>query len=311
MVLMGGIGAAIDRADSTEEEIRAHVKETLERCCPGGHFIPSITYGMSGCVFPHVDPIINDEIAAYNRILHMPGVKAAPQPRRIKAVQTSPTAGRENNALSAPVLEQLSAALRKGRKKQVLALTEEALEAGLPAQIILTDGLVHGMTALGEDFSANRAFVPEMLLAAKCMNAATEILKPHLTVGASAAGRVCLGTVKGDMHDIGKNLVKIMMEGCGFEVIDLGVDVAPEVFIRTAMEEKCDLIALSSLLTTCMGAMRDVVALAEAEGIRDRVRILIGGAPISQTYCEEIGADAYTPDAAQAAQAAVALMLAR
>jgi methanogenic corrinoid protein MtbC1 len=141
------------------------------------------------------------------------------------------------------------------------------------------------------------------------MNAATEQLKPLLAgEGSKAVGRVCLGTVKGDMHDIGKNLVKIMMEGCGLEVIDLGVDVSPETFIATAKERNCDVIACSSLLTTCMMEMKRVVALAESEGIRDQVKILIGGAPITQAFCDEIGADAYTSDAAQAARTAVALL---
>ena len=165
------------------------------------------------------------------------------------------------------------------------------------------------MTKLGDDFTAGRAFVPEMLMAARCMNAATEQLKPLLVGGANApAGRVCLGTVQGDMHDIGKNLVKIMMEGSGLEVIDLGVDVSPETFIATAKEQNCGVIACSSLLTTCMMEMKKVVALAESEGIRDQVKILVGGAPITQAFCDEIGADAYTPDAAQAARVAVAML---
>ena len=165
------------------------------------------------------------------------------------------------------------------------------------------------MTKLGDDFSAGRAFVPEMLMAARCMNAATELLKPLLVGQAKApAGRVCLGTVRGDLHDIGKNLVKIMMEGSGLDVIDLGVDVSPEAFVSTATEQNCQSIACSSLLTTCMNEMRGVVSLAESEGIRDKVKILVGGAPITQSFCEEIGADAYTDDAAQAARKALELL---
>jgi methylmalonyl-CoA mutase cobalamin-binding domain/chain len=162
------------------------------------------------------------------------------------------------------------------------------------------------MTQLGDDFTAGRVFVPEMLLAARCMTAATEELKAKLVGEASASvGRVCLGTVKGDMHDIGKNLVKIMMEGSGLEVIDLGVDVSAETFVRTAVEEHCDIIACSALLTTTMNEMRRVVELAKETGIRDQVKIMVGGAPISQDYCDEIGADLYTVDAASAAKAAV------
>ncbi|MBQ8800974.1 MAG: corrinoid protein [Clostridium sp.] len=231
-------------------------------------------------------------------------------PRRSKAVvKAAEAAAPELPEGSVQVLEELSAALCKGKKKKVLTLCQQALEAGVPAQTILSSGLVGGMTKLGEDFTAGRAFVPEMLMAARCMDAATQQLKPLLTgEGQKAAGRVCLGTVRGDMHDIGKNLVKIMMEGCGLEVIDLGVDVAPEQFVQTAKEHKCDIIACSSLLTTCMMEMKQVVALAEAEGIRDQVKILVGGAPITQEFCDEIGADAYTDDAAQCARTAAALL---
>ena len=309
MVLMGGIGAAIDRPDSTETEIREYVRGVLETCCPGGHFIPSITYGMMGTVFPHVDPFINEEIEAYNKQMHLPSNKPVAIPRRRKAAVSEHQAAAEDERGGAQVLEAVAAALCRGQKKKVLALTREALDSGVPAQSILSDGLVQGMTRLGEDFSSGRAFVPEMLMAARCMNAATEQLKPLLTgETGGAAGKVCLGTVRGDMHDIGKNLVKIMMEGCGLEVIDLGVDVAPETFVRTAMEEKCDIIACSSLLTTCMMEMKQVVALAKVQGMRDQVKILVGGAPITQEFCDEIGADAYTDDAAQAARAAVALL---
>ena len=172
-----------------------------------------------------------------------------------------------------------------------------------------TDGLMRGMTQLGEDFSVNRAFVPEMLLAARCMAAATELLKPYMMGESSETiGRVCLGTVRGDMHDIGKNLVKIMMEGSGLEVVDLGVDVTAKQFVDTAIEQHCDIIACSSLLTTTMPEMRDVVELAKARGIRDRVKIFVGGAPITPGYSDEIGADVYCPDAATAARSAVALL---
>ena len=309
MILMGGVGAAIDRPDSEEAEIRAYVKDVLNTCCPGGHFIPSITYGLSGTVFPHVDPFINEEIVAYNKQMHLPTRQGEVIPRRRKAQVTAAQTAAPVSEENAQVLDAIAAALCRGQKKKVLSFTREALESGVSAQTILSEGLVKGMTKLGEDFSAGRAFVPEMLMAARCMNAATEELKPLLAgEGAAAVGRVCLGTVKGDMHDIGKNLVKIMMEGCGLEVIDLGVDVSPEVFISTAVEQKCDIIACSSLLTTCMMEMKQVVALAREKGVRDQVKILVGGAPITQEFCDEIGADAYTDDAAQAAKAAVALL---
>ena len=179
---------------------------------------------------------------------------------------------------------------------------------GTAAQSIL-DALVEGMQLLGDDFSAGRAFVPEMLVAARAMNSATDKLKPLLSSGErKSAGRVCIGTVRGDMHDIGKNLVKIMMEGSGIEVVDLGVDVSAEQFVDTAVNEHCDIIACSALLTTTMDEMRRVVDLANERGIRGSVKIMVGGAPITQEYCDEIGADCYTDDAARAAQAALKLL---
>ena len=308
MILMGGIGAAIDRADSTEEEISAYVRNVCEECCPRGHFIPCITYGIAGTVFKHVDPVIDRTIDEYNQTLHFREYRPVRSVRRVSAAQRSQqTAAASGAAADTSVTEKLSAALRRGQKKRVLSLCSEGIAAGVDAQVLLTDGLVDGMVKLGEDFSANRAFVPEMLMAARCMTAATDLLKPYLTGDeAQSAGRVCLGTVQGDMHDIGKNLVKIMMEGSGLEVIDLGCDVPPETFVETAKEQHCDIIACSALLTTTMPNMRRVVELTRENGIRDQVTIMVGGAPISQSFCDEIGADIYTPDAASAAKAAVA-----
>lgn len=191
----------------------------------------------------------------------------------------------------------------------MLALCGEALDQGIAAADILSGGLMRGMDRLGVDFSAGIAFVPEMLMAARCMQAALELLRPCMAdSGTEKLGRACIGTVRGDMHDIGKNLVKIMMEGSGIEVVDLGVDVAPEKFVEAALHQNCGIIACSSLLTTTMQEMRDVVRLAEEMGIRGRVKILVGGAPISQSFCDEIGADAYTEDAASAAREAASLL---
>ena len=308
MVLMGGIGAAIDRPDATESEVRSYVSQALAAYCPGGHYIPSITYGLFGTVYPHVDPLIDDQIDRYNSTLHMPAVTCDPVPRRKLAAKQTEAAKAQETAGS-DLLSALSLALCKGQRKKVLQLCQEGLDQGVEAQLLLSDGLVDGMTRLGNDFSAGRAFVPEMLMAARCMTAALELLKPRLTSGSSKVlGRVCLGTVKGDMHDIGKNLVKIMMEGCGLEVIDLGVDVSPEQFVATALEQHCDIIACSSLLTTTMNEMRRVVQLAEEKGIRQKVKIMVGGAPITQSFCDEIGADAYTDDAGQAARVAAGLL---
>ena len=311
IVLMGGFGAAIDRADAQPDEIRAYAADTLRRCCPGGHFIPSITYGVPGTVFPHIDTYLNEAVDDYNARLHMPAVNLPPVPRRQAGARpAAPAAAAPAAESAAPpdTLGKIAQALVRGQQKRVLQLCAAALEEGKDAQEILSDGLMRGMTQLGEDFSANRAFVPEMLLAARCMAAATELLKPHLTAGGTETiGRVCLGTVRGDMHDIGKNLVKIMFEGSGLEVVDLGVDVAPERFIDAAKAQQCGIIACSSLLTTTMQEMRRVVELAEEAGIRGSVKIMVGGAPISQSFCDEIGADVYTEDAAAAARAAVAL----
>lgn len=173
---------------------------------------------------------------------------------------------------------RISAALEQGQQKKLLALCDEALKEGYAPAAILSDGLIQGMNRLGDAFSANRAFVPEMLIAARCMNAVMERLKPLMAgEGNEPVGRACLGTVKGDMHDIGKNLVKIMMEGSGIEVIDLGVDTSAEEFVDTAVANDCGIIACSSLLTTTMQEMRRVVELVNARGLHDRIKIMIGG----------------------------------
>lgn len=309
MILMGGIGAAIDRADATEAEIRAYVRRALEENTPGGHYIPSITYGLPGAVYPQVDAAIDAEIAQWNSEVHLRSRRAPVVRRGAPRAASAPAAEAEAaEAVSSGTLDKLAEALKRGRRKRVLELVEAALGEGHDAQTIL-DALVRGMQMLGDDFSAGRAFVPEMLVAARSMNAATDRLKPLLAAGGQkSAGRVCLGTVRGDMHDIGKNLVKIMMEGAGLEVIDLGVDVSAETFVDTAVSEHCDIIACSALLTTTMDEMRRVVTLAGERGIRGEVKVMIGGAPITQQYCDEIGADCYTPDAAQAARAALAMV---
>ena len=307
LVLMGGMGAAIDRADAGPEEIRAYAARRLAECCPLGHFIPSITYGLPGTVYPHVDRYIHEAIDDYNRRLHLPRFDLPPVPRRVRETQSH--AAEQPREKGDGVLARMAAALQRGQQKRVLALCQEALAQGVTAQEILSGGLVRGMDRLGEDFSASRAFVPEMLMAARCMTAALELLKPQMSgSGAAQLGRACSGTVRGDMHDIGKNLVQIMMEGSGIDVVDLGVDVAPERFVEAAQEYGCGVIACSSLLTTTMQEMRDVVRLAEEKGIRQKVKIFVGGAPISQSFCDEIGADVYTEDAAAAARAAARLL---
>ena len=204
------------------------------------------------------------------------------------------------------LFEQISAMLQKGKARDVKALVQQAIDAGLPAKEILEQGLIPGMDVIGEKFKNNEVFVPEVLVAARALNMGASLLKPLLAAeGVKASGRVCIGTVQGDLHDIGKNLVKMMMEGKGLEVIDLGSDVAPETFVQAAKEQNCQVICCSALLTTTMNVMADVVKAAEAAGIRDQVKIMIGGAPVTEDFCQQIGADAYTADAASAADVAV------
>ena len=206
------------------------------------------------------------------------------------------------------ILVEISENLQKGKAKVVKELVQKALDEGVAPEAILNEGLLDGMNVIGEKFKTNEVYVPEVLVAARAMNMGTQILKPHLAAaGVQATGKVCIGTVQGDLHDIGKNLVKMMMEGKALEVVDLGTDVSPETFVQTAIEQNCQIICCSALLTTTMGVMEEVVKKAEAAGIRDKVKIMIGGAPVTEEYCKKIGADAYTSDAASAADVAVAL----
>ncbi|MDY4661923.1 corrinoid protein [Pseudoflavonifractor capillosus] len=206
------------------------------------------------------------------------------------------------------ILTDISENMQRGKAKIVKELVQQAIDQGIPAQQILEEGLLSGMSVIGEKFKNNEIFVPEVLVAARAMNSGSELLKPLLMEnGVKASGKVCIGTVRGDLHDIGKNLVKMMMEGKGLEVIDLGVDVAPETYVETAKNQGCQIICCSALLTTTMSVMGDVVKAAEAAGIRDKVKIMIGGAPVTEAFCQQIGADKYTPDGATAADTAVAL----
>jgi corrinoid protein of di/trimethylamine methyltransferase len=204
------------------------------------------------------------------------------------------------------ILVEISTLLQQGRAPKVKELVNQALADGLAPQSILEDGLLAGMAVIGEKFKKNEVFVPEVLIAARAMNAGVEILRPHLTAtGVQATGVAVIGTVKGDLHDIGKNLVKMMIEGKGIEVIDLGTDVPAETFVQAAIDNNCDIICCSALLTTTMSVMEDVVKAAEAAGIRDKVKIMVGGAPVNDEFCRKIGADYYSADAASAAEVAV------
>ena len=205
------------------------------------------------------------------------------------------------------ILVEICENLQKGKAKIVKELVSQAVEQGINPEQILNEGLLAGMNIVGEKFKNNEIYVPEVLVAARAMNMGVQIIKPLLAAeGVKATGKVCIGTVQGDLHDIGKNLVKMMMEGKGLEVVDLGTDVSPETFVQTAIEQNCQVICCSALLTTTMSVMEAVVKKAEEAGIRDKVKIMIGGAPVSDEYCQKIGADCYTVDAASAADAAVA-----
>lgn len=206
------------------------------------------------------------------------------------------------------ILNQISEQLQAGKAKVVKELVQQAIDEGIPAKDILDNGLLAGMSVIGAKFKNNEVFVPEVLVAARAMNMGAAVLKPLLSEdGVEPAGKVALGTVKGDLHDIGKNLVKMMMEGKGLEVVDLGTDVPPEKYVEAAVNEGCQVIACSALLTTTMGVMAEVVQEAEKAGIRSKVKIMIGGAPVTESFCEQIRADRYTPDAASAAEVAVQL----
>ena len=203
-------------------------------------------------------------------------------------------------------LHEISVQLQAGKAKMVKTLVQQAIDEGIPAQTILEEGLLDGMNVIGEKFKNNEVFVPEVLVAARAMSMGAALLKPLLAAeGVKSTGRVCIGTVKGDLPDIGKNLVKMMLEGKGLEVVDLGTDVAPETFVQAAKEQNCQIICCSALLPTTMTVMADVVKAAEAAGIREQVKIMVGGAPITEAFCQQFGAEAYTPDAASAADKAV------
>ena len=203
------------------------------------------------------------------------------------------------------ILEDISQNLQDGKAKTVKELVQKALDDGMAAETILNEGLLKGMDVIGGKFKRDEVYVPDVLIAARAMKAGTELLKPALAMsGVKAVGKVVLGTVSGDLHDIGKNIVRMMMEGKGLEVIDVGVDVPAEKFIETAVSENAQIIACSALLTTTMGEMKGVVEAAKKAGIREKVTFMIGGAPITDTFCKSIGADIYTPDAASAAEEA-------
>ncbi len=206
-------------------------------------------------------------------------------------------------------MEDIYTAVLDGNAKGAQAGVQAALDAGLPADTILKDGLIAAMAEVGRLFEENEYFVPEMLVAARAMQGGLALLKPHLAAGgATPAGRVIVGTVKGDLHDIGKNLVAMMLEGAGFEIVDLGTDVTPEKFVQAVVEHRPQAIAMSALLTTTMPSMSNTIKALQEAGVREQVKVMIGGAPVTDEFARRIGADGYSPDASSAVRLAKALM---
>jgi 5-methyltetrahydrofolate--homocysteine methyltransferase len=207
------------------------------------------------------------------------------------------------------LLEDLRKSVIEGDLNAAQDHVHKALAENIPAEQILKEGLISAMTEVGRMFEAGEFYVPEMLISARAMKGGLAILKPQLAAAnIQAIGRVVIGTVQGDLHDIGKNLVGMMLEGAGFEVIDLGVDVSPEKYVLAVQERHPDLVGCSALLTTTMPRMKDIILALQAAGLRDRVKVMIGGAPVTEQYARDIGADFYSPDAASAAQRARQVM---
>ncbi len=201
------------------------------------------------------------------------------------------------------LLRQLAEAVITGKAPQAEELTKKALEEGIDPGTVLNEGLIAGMNVVGEKFKNNEYYVPEVLIAARAMKAGMAVLRPKLAeTGVKPVAKFVIGTVKGDLHDIGKNLVAMMMEGAGFEVVDLGVDVAPEKFVEVVEKEKPQVVGLSALLTTTMLNMKGVIESLEKAGKREKVKVIVGGAPVTQSFADEIGADGYAPDAATAVE---------
>lgn len=199
------------------------------------------------------------------------------------------------------MLSSLSRLIIEGNKDDIAGVTQQALDAGLEAQEILNEGLMPGMDHVGVEFRAGRMFVPEVLRSARAMQSSMDIIKPLLIeTGAGMVGKILLGTVKGDLHDIGKNLVGMMCEGAGFELKDLGKDVSADDFVQGVKEFEPDVVGMSALLTTTMRTMEQTVKALEEAGVRDRVKIMIGGAPVTQDFADHIGADGYASNAASA-----------
>lgn len=208
-----------------------------------------------------------------------------------------------------PTIQSIFEAILEGEADQVQTNIRAALDAGIEPNLVLNDGMIAAMREVGARFEAGDFYVPEMLISARAMQGGMALLKPHLQQGdVKSSGKVVIGTVKGDLHDIGKNLVALMLEGAGFEIKDLGTDVAAEDFIAALKAEKADILALSALLTTTMPSIKQTIEMVKAAGLRDQVKIMVGGAPVTDEYARLVGADGYSPDASRAVGLAESLM---
>jgi 5-methyltetrahydrofolate--homocysteine methyltransferase len=205
-------------------------------------------------------------------------------------------------------LQEIADAIIEGDDEAVVRLTQSALDAQLSAEQIIDGGMMQGMAVVGDRFKRDLMFIPEVMMSAQAMNKGMELVRPHIVPGAqSKSGKVIIGTVQGDMHDIGKNLVKMMLEASSLDVLDLGVDVSPATFVENVASSQADVVCMSALLTTTMPSMADTIDALKEAGIRDRVKVMVGGSPVTADFAREIGADGYEPDAGSAAQTALSL----
>jgi 5-methyltetrahydrofolate--homocysteine methyltransferase len=208
-----------------------------------------------------------------------------------------------------PIIKEINTNVMEGNVKAIEANIQSAIDAGVPVSDILNEGMIAAMAEVGRLFEEGECFVPEMLVAARAMQTGMSLLKPHLkNAEVESAGKVAVGTVKGDLHDIGKNLVAMMLEGAGFEIIDLGTDVPPEKFVEAVRDQGVQILAMSALLTTTMPSMKNTIDALHAAGLRGQVKVMIGGAPVTQNYADQIGADGFSSDASRAVATAKGLV---
>jgi 5-methyltetrahydrofolate--homocysteine methyltransferase len=302
LTIMGGIPESLLLRESTSnEDFEAFLDNLFATLIPGDRLI----LGTADSTPPDADfdrlRRIADRTAGEGKLpLRIHGKSTGPAPETVFKV-TRKTLSKEQDELYAPVQSSLEAGDETALTEQVQAL----LAQGIPAREILHHGLILGMLAIGEQFKSGDIFIPEVLLAARAMNSALAVLEPRLTQADRGARQlVLIGTVEGDMHDIGKNIVAIMLRGAGFEVHDLGVNVASEEFIRQVEQRRPHILALSALLTTTMPMMKGIISGLKSKGLREKVKVMVGGAPVNQKFADDIGADAYAGDAGTVVEAA-------